>query len=221
MGVYQALLLAGLLLARPARALRADAPGPGWTEVQRTPSLVVFYREDLKHGTREVVAVTEVDLPPVTVFTATEDVAHWPEFMPFLKEVRVVEHSRATHVSVYERFALPGMSERDGTWQIDRRVANPASGGVFQSEWHAVPTHEALKPGVVRLRLHSGSWTLEPLANSERTRLTYRLQTDLAGTESRQAIKEALIRSAPEVIRAVRARADWLVARAKGELHGE
>jgi ribosome-associated toxin RatA of RatAB toxin-antitoxin module len=204
MGVYQALLLAGLLLARPARALRADAPGPGWTEVQRTPSLVVFYREDLKHGTREVVAVTEVDLPPVTVFTATEDVAHWPEFMPFLKEVRVVEHSRATHVSVYERFALPGMSER-----------------VFQSEWHAVPTHEALKPGVVRLRLHSGSWTLEPLANSERTRLTYRLQTDLAGTESRQAIKEALIRSAPEVIRAVRARADWLVARAKGELHGE
>src|SRR5690348_12362025 len=79
----------GLVSANPVeRTGRVDSPGPDWTEAYHKNGLVIFTK-DIEKG-RQVIAVSEVEAPPEAVFNVLVDFEHYSEFMPYVKESKVL-----------------------------------------------------------------------------------------------------------------------------------
>ena len=154
-------------------------PGPGWTEAYRSGELVIF-TEDVEKG-RRIVAVAEVEAPPEVVFNVVNDFDHYPDFMPYVIESRVLSRNGDSEVVAYNRIAPPFVAERDYPLKFRMTRGSLANGGVFRIEWTARPEAEPEVEGVVRIRLNDGSWVAEPISGGSRTRLTYTLLTNPGG----------------------------------------
>ena len=154
-------------------------PGPGWTEAYRSGELVIF-TEDVEKG-RRIVAVAEVEAPPEVVFNVVNDFDHYPDFMPYVIESRVLSRNGDSEVVTYNRIAPPFVAERDYPLKFRMTRGSLANGGVFRIEWTASPEAEPEVEGVVRIRLNDGSWVAEPISGGSRTRLTYTLLTNPGG----------------------------------------
>ena len=179
---YVAVSVAGLLLgfAVPlAWSLDVQSPGEGWTEAYRTGELVIFTK-DVERG-RRIVAVAEVEAPPEVVFNVVNDFDHYPDFMPYVIESRVLSRNGDSEVVAYNRIAPPFVTERDYPLQFRMTRGSPANRGVFRTDWTASPDAEPEVRGVVRVRINEGSWVAEPISGGARTRLTYTLLTHPGG----------------------------------------
>jgi hypothetical protein len=160
-------------------SLDVQRPGTGWTEAYRSAELVIFTK-DVEKG-RRIVAIAEVDARPEVVFNVVNDFDHYPEFMPYVIESRVLSRNGDSEVVAYNRIAPPFVAERDYPLKFRMTRGNLANGGVFRSEWAASPEAEPEVEGVVRIRLNDGSWVAEPISGGSRTRLTYTLLTNPGG----------------------------------------
>jgi hypothetical protein len=160
-------------------SLDVQRPGTGWTEAYRSAELVIFTK-DVEKG-RRIVAIAEVDARPEVVFNVVNDFDHYPEFMPYVIESRVLSRNGNSEVVAYNRIAPPFVAERDYPLKFRMTRGNLANGGVFRSEWAASPEAEPEVEGVVRIRLNDGSWVAEPISGGSRTRLTYTLLTNPGG----------------------------------------
>src|SRR5207253_11035421 len=95
-------------------------------------------------------------------------------------------------------------------WSVRGRVERGLPGGVYRAsrepvEWTGAPDPE---DGVVRLKVNSGSWTLEPLDGGARSRATYTLYTDPGGSIPAFLANSANSSALPELFAAVRRRAE-------------
>jgi len=160
-------------------SLDVQRPGTGWTEAYRSAELVVFTK-DVEKG-RRIVAIAEVDARPEVVFNVVNDFDHYPEFMPYVIESRVLSRNGDSEVVAYNRIAPPFVAERDYPLKFRMTRGSLANGGVFRIEWTASPEAEPEVEGVVRIRLNDGSWVAEPISGGSRTRLTYTLLTNPGG----------------------------------------
>jgi hypothetical protein len=160
-------------------SLDVQRPGTGWTEAYRSAELVIFTK-DVEKG-RRIVAIAEVDARPEVVFNVVNDFDHYPEFMPYVIESRVLRRNGDSEVVAYNRIAPPFVAERDYPLKFRMTRGSLANGGVFRIEWTASPEAEPEVEGVVRIRLNDGSWVAEPISGSSRTRLTYTLLTNPGG----------------------------------------
>jgi hypothetical protein len=160
-------------------SLDVQRPVTGWTEAYRSAELVVFTK-DVEKG-RRIVAIAEVDARPEVVFNVVNDFDHYPEFMPYVIESRVLSRNGDSEVVAYNRIAPPFVAERDYPLKFRMTRGSLANGGVFRSEWTASPEAEPEVEGVVRIRLNDGSWVAEPISGGSRTRLTYTLLTNPGG----------------------------------------
>lgn len=160
-------------------SLDVQTPGTGWTEAYRSGELVIFTK-DVEKG-RRIVAIAEVDARPEVVFNVVNDFDHYPEFMPYVVESRVLSRNGDSEAVAYNRIAPPFVAERDYPLKFRMTRGTLANGGVFRSEWTASPEAEPEVEGVVRIRLNDGSWVAEPISGGSRTRLTYTLLTNPGG----------------------------------------
>lgn len=160
-------------------SLDVQRPGSGWTEAYRSGELVIFTK-DVEKG-RRIVAIAEVDARPEVVFNVVNDFDHYPEFMPYVIESRILSRNGDSEVVAYNRIAPPFVAERDYPLKFRMTRGTSANGGVFRSEWTASPEAEPEVKGVVRIRLNDGSWVAEPISGGKRTRLTYTLLTNPGG----------------------------------------
>jgi hypothetical protein len=160
-------------------SLDVQRPGTGWTEAYRSAELVIFTK-DVEKG-RRIVAIAEVDARPEVVFNVVNDFDHYPEFMPYVIESRVLRRNGDSEVVAYNRIAPPFVAERDYPLKFRMTRGSLANGGVFRSEWTASPEAEPEVEGVVRIRLNDGSWVAEPISGGSRTRLIYTLLTNPGG----------------------------------------
>lgn len=160
-------------------SLDVQTPGTGWTEAYRSGELVIFTK-DVEKG-RRIVAIAEVDARPEVVFNVVNDFDHYPEFMPYVVESRVLSRNGDSEILAYNRIAPPFVAERDYPLKFRMTRGTRANGGVFRSEWTASPEAEPEVEGVVRIRLNDGSWVAEPISGGSRTRLTYTLLTNPGG----------------------------------------
>ena len=160
-------------------SLDVQRPGTGWTEAYRSEELVIFTK-DVEKG-RRIVAIAEVDARPEVVFNVVNDFDHYPEFMPYVIESRVLSRNGDSEVLAYNRIAPPFVAERDYPLKFRMTRGTRTNGGVFRSEWTASPEAEPEVEGVVRIRLNDGSWVAEPISGGSRTRLTYTLLTNPGG----------------------------------------
>ena len=114
-------------------SLDVQRPGTGWTEAYRSAELVVFTK-DVEKG-RRIVAIAEVDARPEVVFNVVNDFDHYPEFMPYVIESRVLSRNGDSEVVAYNRIAPPFVAERDYPLKFRMTRGSLANGGVFRSEW--------------------------------------------------------------------------------------
>lgn len=171
--------IAMLLAATSVQAIDLKSPGMGWTEAYRSNELVIFTK-DVEAG-RRIVAVAEADAPPEVVFNVINDFDHYPDFMPYVKESRVLSRKNDSEVITYARIAPPFVNERDYPLKVRMTRGIPMNGGIFKTEWTASPEAHPEIEGVVRVKLNEGSWRGEPLDDGKRTRLTYTLLTNPGG----------------------------------------
>ena len=170
---------AAVFAATPAQAFDVKSPGPDWTEAYHTSELTIFVK-DVDEG-RRIVATTEVEARPEIIFDVLSDFEHYPDFMPYVKESRVLGRESNGEVITYARIAPPFVSERDYLLRVRMTRGTVSNGGVFKVEWKAVPEAQPEIEGVVRIKLNEGSWLVAPLDGGTRTRLTYTLLTNPGG----------------------------------------
>ena len=170
---------AAVFAATPAQAFDVKSPGPDWTEAYHTSELTIFVK-DVDEG-RRIVATTEVEARPEIIFDVLSDFEHYPDFMPYVKESRVLGRESNGEVITYARIAPPFVSERDYLLRVRMTRGTVSNGGVFKVEWKAVPEAQPEVEGVVRIKLNEGSWLVAPLDGGTRTRLTYTLLTNPGG----------------------------------------
>jgi hypothetical protein len=199
-----AVLVAALLPTR-TQAVNAPLP-PGWTEASRTDEVIIFYKENEQAHGRDVLAYTEVDAPPEAVYKVVTDFESYPKYMPYTKELKILRRLSTTEMITYQLLALPWVSDRDFYLQVKLSPGSAATGGVFKSQWFAVPDYRAEREGVVRMRVNEGSWTFEPLDGGKRTRIVYSLLTNLGGSIPNWLVNRSNINVIPNLFKAVRGR---------------
>ena len=164
-------LLLSLLLTGLAR-------GEDWQEVKKSRGLTIYTRHRSGSGLEELRAVGELDAPASKVQTILSEVSKYSEFMPYMKESRVLPLDDQL---CYLLLNPPLVGERDCTIRVHRESRKADDGAtVYYSSWELANSEgPAPRPGVNRVNINEGSWLLEPIGN--RTKATYTLYTDGGG----------------------------------------
>ncbi len=169
--------------------------------------LTVSTREMKGYDAREVKAVGQVDAPPAKVFEVVTDYEQQVGNMPYIEKMRVFSRTDS-EVVFWAQADFPMVSRRD--WVLRATLAKDLPGGVYGSAWEPATVKEAPPPadGVVRLKINTGSWTLEPLDGGKRTLATYQLLTDPGGSIPTFIANKANTTALPELFTRVRRRSE-------------
>jgi hypothetical protein len=204
------LLLALLLAAEPAWDQKEfDCQKPSSCDAASCCQygLAVYVREKAGIDVKEVKAVGQIDAPPARVFEVVTDYEHQVGNMPYVQDQAVF--SRTSDDVVFWAVAdFPLVSRRD--WILKSHLEKNLPGGVYRAHWDptAVANVPAAGDGVIRLKVNSGSWTMEPLDGGRRTLATYQLLTDPGGSIPTFIANKANTKALPELFARVRKRAE-------------
>ena len=175
----------GLAFAVAPSVRAADAPPAGWEEVQREDNVVIYGRFRPGSSIRELRSVGTLDAPNWVIKNVIDDGDHYTEFMPNVLESHILSRDTTHHTALaYAKLSAPLISPRDYVLLIhdESKAAGGEGGGVvYKSRWEPSDKGPAEKPGVVRIKVNEGSWTLEPTDNGQKTRATYQLYSDGGG----------------------------------------
>ena len=167
----------------------------------------VWTREKAGTDVKEVKAVGEIDAPPATVFEIVTDYEHQKGNLPYVEDHKVF--SRTENEVVFWTVAdFPMVSRRD--WVLKSKFEKNFDGGKYRASWEPALHKDAPPPaeGIVRLKINTGSWTLEPLDGGKRTRGTYYLFTDPGGSIPSFIANKANTKALPDLFEAIRKRAE-------------
>lgn len=160
----------------------ADEAG-GWKETGKSGDITLYEKERAGTSIKEVRAVGTFYSPNWMVRNVLDDAEHYPEFMPYVIESRVLARDPSKHtLTTYAEINPPVVSKRDYTITIhDESHPGPGNQLTYVSRWEGSNKGPAEKPGVVRVMNNEGSWSLEPIDGGAHTRGTYTLFTDGGG----------------------------------------
>ena len=184
-----------------------EAVGGEWQEVSRTANLAIAVRERNGNAVKELKAVGMIDAPTWAVRNVLADVEAYTKFMPYTTEARVLNKDVAAGTSlVYMKLNPPLVGPRDVTLRIQDEISKAPDGNVvYNSRWTAEnASGPAAQPGVTRMNLDEGSWTLEPAVNGRSTKATYLLFTDAGGNLPSFVVNLANKRSVTDLFEAIR-----------------
>lgn len=192
----------------PETPARGQETAAGWTLESDDEVTRVFARSTSGSRVREVLVRSTIAAPPERVLEVIADYAHYAEFMPYVEESRVVEELEG-QPWLFTQLDLP--------WPIGDRYYTIAIATTrteserpsIRVEWTMVDPEQHLPVGRgVAVTVNDGYWELQATADGARTDVTYYVHTDPAGDLPTWAIDFANARAAPQVIEAVRSRAE-------------
>ena len=188
----------------------ADGGEPFQKVAETRDGIVVWMRAspDPSCAVKEVLA--EAVFPGVTrdaFWRAVADVERYAEFVPFVRESRVVRRDALTgDVWVYNAVKPPVASARDYTIRVSSRPADGAD-QPHRSSWTADPREgPGPRKGAIRLAQNRGSWELRETHDGS-VALRYRVLTDPGAALPAWLVDAANRSSVPDVLRAFAARA--------------
>lgn len=188
----------------------ADGGDPFQKVTETRDGIVVWMRAspDPSCAVKEVLA--EAVFPGVTrdaFWRAVGDVERYAEFVPFVKESRVVRRDALTgDVWVYNTVKPPVASARDYTIRVSSRTAANAD-APHRSSWAADPREgPGPRKGAIRLAQNRGSWELRETREGF-VALRYRVLTDPGAALPAWIVDAANKSSVPDVLRAFASRA--------------
>jgi hypothetical protein len=165
------------LAAEPSHSVNASE---GWKLVTETKDVAIFSRPHSGSSLKEFRAIGPIDASTHAVHVVIDDFEHYPNFMPYLTECRLVKRESDCLVG-YQRLSPKICADRDYTLRVWNK-SWPGSGGlVYMSQW--APANELGPPekkGVIRVKVCDGGWLLEP-DGTNKTRATYSIYTDTGG----------------------------------------
>jgi hypothetical protein len=175
MALLRSLSIALVLTAAPALA------DEGWQIAARGPVLVKT-RPIPGSAVREIWAEGDLRATVRDLQDTLLDSESFPRFMPYTKETkRVGESAPDGACVVYARVAPPVVANRDYLVQVRvERSVDSAGAGWFQNRWTTVQGQVAPVPGVVRMPVNEGSWTVIPVGESL-SHVVYRFRIDPGG----------------------------------------
>jgi Polyketide cyclase / dehydrase and lipid transport len=185
------------------------AGAASWERVHASDDLTVDTRPHPGSEIKEVRAYGMMAVPPHVVRAVIADVARYPEFMPYVKESRVIARSPRGTIT-YQRVSFGvvgalGVADRDYILRNVERVASREGRTSYKRIWNAISGNDPPQPGVVRLSVSKGFWELSPADEAgSRTRVVYCIFTNPGGSLPLWAINQGNSFGVPKVFNAVR-----------------
>ena len=179
--------------------------GAEWAKINSNENLTIYSKDRPGSSIKELRAVGLVDAPSWLILNVLDEVADYPDFMPYTTKAQLIE--RRPHGSIiYLRWDPPLIGARDVTVSVNQSSTKRADGQTsYQLRWEPISTvGPAPSPGVIRITLDEGSWRLEPAEDGKRTTLTYELFTDGGGGLPAFVINIANKQSVNDLFQAIR-----------------
>jgi hypothetical protein len=189
--------------------LAAPDLGPGWKRAKTERDLTVFSRKARGSNIHETKAVGTFDAPPRVVWAAIRDYDRYEEFIPYVKQSRIVEREGAV-LHVHSELKLPIVSERDYVL----RVVDESKGDEYLATWTASDKGPPPRAGVIRITNTKGFWHLEPIDGGKRTRGTYYIFSDPAGALPAWVANRGNTTAIPDIFNAFRKQLPTYAAKA-------
>ena len=187
--------------------LTALPNGNPWQHVRQDDAMQVWARTVPESNIREVKAETVIDASIDRIWDVLDDVDSYAAFMPYLVEARQVPHEPGQKKEKLEYFRVnpPLVSQRDYVIKID--AEQDRAKGEYVRRWSTAPHVDMpRRKDSIRLDVCDGSWTLKKQVDGK-TKVTYWVYTDPAGSIPGWVANQANSRSVPDVLEAVRNRA--------------
>jgi uncharacterized membrane protein len=201
------LFMRTLCIIMLAKLLVTSGGGISWELQNETKDGVkVFTREKSGTEVREVQAMAAIDAPASRVYKVLQDLEHYKEFMPFVRESKVVS-KEGNSTLFYSYIAPPVVANRDYTIRLqDQSNLDPVS-GFYKIAWDAANDKgPAARDGTVRVEVNKGHWLLEPTEDGKQTYATYYVYTNPGGAIPSWLVNKANRDSVPDIFRAIRKR---------------
>jgi hypothetical protein len=176
-----------LLVTGPAPAWPDTTPAltadTGWERLQEKGGVTIYSRTRVGTGIKEFKGVGLINAPPAMVQTVLDDVADYPQFMPYVVVSRILSQA-GSDVVTYQLLDIPFVANRDYTVRVDHGTTRNAVGAlIYRDSWETDnEAGPAPQPGTVRVRVNEGSLLLEPAGPAgDSTQASYEIFTDSGG----------------------------------------
>lgn len=172
-----------------------------WQQLDEGDGILVEGRPMPGTKLREIRVQAWSPLPPAAIFSVIWDVSAQHEFVPNVKELRVLR-SAEEEVVIYERVKIPVVQDRDYVLRLTKKIDGPVH-EVFaegRSELGPPPPKN-----VVRMTRLSSHFLLRPSDGG--TRLSYVSFGDPAGKIPEWIIRAADVKGPKDFVRAILRRA--------------
>jgi hypothetical protein len=178
--VFVACVFSGLANLAGSSAARADSQD--WVQLSKNDSLAIFARSHPGCPVKELRAVGAIDAPNWVVKNVIDGVEDYPSFMPYTTKTQIIER-KLNQIISYFRLDPPFVGARDVTVSLCSQSQRHEDGTTsYQLRWEPVNSlGPSPSPGVTRIMLDQGSWSLEPADGGKRTIATYTILTDGGG----------------------------------------
>jgi hypothetical protein len=198
--IARLLLSVGCLLAA-----FVDSSAAEWMQIHSGQNLTVYAKDRPGTSIKELRAVGLVDAPSWVILNVLDEVADYPDFMPYTTKAQLIER-RPHGAIIYFRWDPPIIGARDVTIEVTKSSTKRADGKTdYQLQWEPTNTvGPAPSPGVIRITLDEGSWKLEPTEDGKKTTVTYDIFTDGGGGLPGFAINIANKQSVFDLFQAIR-----------------
>jgi Polyketide cyclase / dehydrase and lipid transport len=186
-------------------AALVDSRGAEWVQIHTSQNLTVYSKDRPGSSVKELRAVGLVDAPSWIILNVLDEVADYPDFMPYTTTAQLIE--RRPHAAIiYFRWDPPLIGARDVTVAVTQSSTKRADGKtIYQLQWEPISTvGPAPSPGVIRIKLDEGSWKLEPTEDGKKTTVIYDIFTDGGGGLPAFAINMANKQSVYDLFQAIR-----------------
>jgi Polyketide cyclase / dehydrase and lipid transport len=179
--------------------------GAEWVQINSNQNLTVYAKDRAGSSIKELRAVGVVDAPNWVVLNLLNEVADYPDFMPYTTKAQLLER-RPHGAVVYFRWDPPVIGARDVTVAVTHTTTKRPDGkACYQLNWEPISSiGPPSAPGVIRITLDQGSWQLEPTGDGKKTTLTYDLFTDGGGGLPAFVINLANRQSVSDLFQAIR-----------------
>ena len=181
------------------------APETAWKQVARDDGITVMARTPEGTSVAEVKATALVEAPADAVWRVIRDYGNYVKTMPYTQESRVLSSEQEGKVTVFYCLVnAPMVAQRDFIIRILDESDWKDGQGYLKATWTSSHQSAPEREGIVRVKLDTGSWVLEPREGGTKTFVTYSLLTDPGGSLPGWVADTANKKSVPDVLRAVR-----------------
>ena len=176
------ILILLLMLSLHAGAQEWRSEDDGWTLSRRMGDVDIYRRPVEGSAFPALLARAGIDAPVRAIHAVISDYAHFPDFIPSVRDSRILKQQQAT-AWVYQRLGFPLMvADRHYVIRVSDTLAQ-ADSGFIKVEWQLDRQQSRSLPsdGAVLPDAFSGSWQLTQRQDRQASDASYSIHVEPGG----------------------------------------